>query len=433
MSPKQRTSPCDKLADSQIFEMQKSSYLFTEATSLLLFIISCIISWQFAYHHYGIIVTIIVFVCIFHLIWFFLLIILVPKLKKPPHSNWFKPSHKVPQFIIKTIETTDGCILKYYLSEIINPNKVTNKKKIICLAPPLGQSGHLTYDPLITHLGTDDYIYITCDYRGFFGSNNINKYTQSPPTNTGNITQKLIKIRDISIYQFANDINEILIAENIDHIDHMIGHSLGVSVTLEFVVSFPSKIDNLILLNGSHGTVFSTAFQPVLRIPFIGDLVQHFVGFMLNNPYYMDYIRYYVLQPGIKLFFRIYTKIFGSPLLQKLMGDNYLFDFLTQYLNGICDCNKSLYHYIRVFQELHSHSVYHLLHKVPHPTLIVSGLWDLFTPCLVSFEMARELKNSRHCCDIYSSHMTILENPESCVYEIVEFIKSMQERKHKHV
>eukprot|EP00484_Ammonia_sp_Unknown_P004391 CAMPEP_0197080822 /NCGR_PEP_ID=MMETSP1384-20130603/214326_1 /TAXON_ID=29189 /ORGANISM="Ammonia sp." /LENGTH=202 /DNA_ID=CAMNT_0042519713 /DNA_START=1899 /DNA_END=2507 /DNA_ORIENTATION=- len=200
---------------------------------------------------------------------------------------------------------------------------------------------------------------------------------------------------------------------------------------MEFVVCFPHKINSMILLNGSHGTVFSTAFQPVLRMPFIGDLVAEFVSFMLNHPYLMDHVRYYVLQPSIKSYLQIYVKIFGSPLLQDMLGKNYLFEFFQQYLDGICDDSVSLHHYFRAFQELHSHSVYHLLDKIHHPTLIISGLWDVLLPCLSSFEMARKLPNAKHCCDVYSSHATILENPESCVYEIVSFIKNMQSRKNK--
>jgi len=133
----------------------------------------------------------------------------------------------------------------------------------------------------------------------------------------------------------------------------------------------------------------------------------------------------------MKYYLRVYVTIFGSPLLQDLMGDHYLFNFFEQYLNGICDDSVSLYHWFRAFQELHSHSVYHLLDKIRTPTLIVSGMFDVLLPCLNSFEMARKLPNALHCCDVYSSHATILENPESCVYEMVMFIKRIQKYKDK--
>jgi len=432
-----RNSPCEKLTESPFFEMQKSSYLFTEATSLLIFFISLFISWHFA-SSYGILVTFVIFYCLGHAIWFILLLIFMPKLTKPPSTTWFSPTHKVPDFIEKTVLTPDGCNLRYYLSEQLdNKDTLHNGKKIICLAPPLGQCGHLVYDPLIAQLGTDEYIYLTWDYRGFFGSHNEYKYSPRRHTKPCALLHTLqshtthTKIRDISIHEFAMDIHQILQAEGIECVDHMIGHSMGCSVTMEFVVCFPHKINSMILLNGSHGTVFSTAFQPVLRMPFIGDLVAEFVSFMLNHPYLMDHVRYYVLQPSIKSYLQIYVKIFGSPLLQDMLGKNYLFEFFQQYLDGICDDSVSLHHYFRAFQELHSHSVYHLLDKIHHPTLIISGLWDVLLPCLSSFEMARKLPNAKHCCDVYSSHATILENPESCVYEIVSFIKNMQGRKNK--
>lgn len=43
----------------------------------------------------------------------------------------------------------------------------------------------------------------------------------------------------------------------------MAGHSQGTAVTLEFAVLYPERVDSLMLINGMHGHVFSTAFQPM--------------------------------------------------------------------------------------------------------------------------------------------------------------------------
>ena len=54
--------------------------------------------------------------------------------------------------------------------------------------------------------------------------------------------------------------------------------------------------------------------------------------------------------------------------------------------------------------------------------LIISGLFDCFTPAMASFEMKRRLPNARHYCDPFSSHATLLENPIVALDEIDSFI-----------
>jgi hypothetical protein len=44
---------------------------------------------------------------------------------------------------------------------------------------------------------------------------------------------------------------------------------------------------------------------------------------------------------------------------------------------------------VRACAELDAHSVYHLLADIEHPTLIIAGLLDLFTPAYQSYEIVR--------------------------------------------
>ena len=46
---------------------------------------------------------------------------------------------------------------------------------------------------------------------------------------------------------------------------------MGVPVALEMALLFPEAIGSLVLMNGFHGQAFQTAFQPLVRIPFMGD------------------------------------------------------------------------------------------------------------------------------------------------------------------
>ena len=47
--------------------------------------------------------------------------------------------------------------------------------------------------------------------------------------------------------------------------------------------------------------------------------------------------------------------------------------------------------------------------------------------------MAGKLKHNRHVCDLYSTHATMLENPEPCIWEIVKFLKFMERKQFEAV
>ena len=147
-----------------------------------------------------------------------------------------------------------------------HPSKA-KKKKAMLLAAPLGQSGPGIYQPIMRHYGPDEYIYITWDYRGFFNSD-----VPAMP-------------RALSVPEHARDAKDVLNACGFASCDVMVGHSMGVVVTLEAALLFgPDFARATVLMNGFHGHVFTTAFQYMLRIPFLGDLVSLFIEAMLAQP-----------------------------------------------------------------------------------------------------------------------------------------------------
>ena len=48
-------------------------------------------------------------------------------------------------------------------------------------------------------------------------------------------------------------------------------------VGLEFAALYPQRVEKLVLLNGTHGKVFQTAFQPWLRIPPVNEFLYFFI------------------------------------------------------------------------------------------------------------------------------------------------------------
>ena len=231
----------------------------------------------------------------------------------------------------------------------------------------------------------------------------------------------------MSIRDHAEDAYEVLKASGFSKADVIIGHSQGVAVALEFVLLYPAAAEAVILLNGSHGQVLTTAFQPAFRIPLMRDFVCRLIDFGVRRPWVLKLYRDWVLQPWVDCWIPIYTRIFGSRLLMSspLFGHEYLKKFFDSYLGGLVKSEENLIAWLRIFQALDAHSVWHYLHLVEHPTLIISGLWDVFTPAVCSFQMARRMPNARHFCDVFSSHATLLENPAVCLSEIEDFLNPL--------
>jgi pimeloyl-ACP methyl ester carboxylesterase len=73
---------------------------------------------------------------------------------------------------------------------------------------------------------------------------------------------------------------------------------------------------------------------------------------------------------------------------------------------------------------LDTHSVFHLLDEITHPTLIFSGCMDVLTPAYHSFEMARRMPNAHHECYLFGTHFVLLEYPEQVAQRIAEFMAS---------
>lgn len=114
-----------------------------------------------------------------------------------------------------------------------------------------------------------------------------------------------------------------------------------------------------------------------------------------------------------------------------------------------------IHSYLRMFQELDAHSVFHLLPSIEHPSefiitlitmratplllhysimivppfavtspaFIISGFLDYATPAYQSFEMCNKMPNAWHVCHLFGSHFLIGEYPDSIPSEIEDFVE----------
>jgi len=246
--------------------------------------------------------------------------------------------------------------------------------------------------------------FLTWDYRGLFDSQN----------------EKLI--RRLAIANHAEDLHAILQAEKISTIDILVGHSMGVQVSLEFTSLYPEIPQKLVLLNGTYGRVFDSVYQPFFRVPGVHSLNARLIDYLINNPAVLENVCRWI-QRWIHYPMHFYDFFLRSPRLEQLLGKGYLYRYIHNYLSDVYSSVPHLRNWLRLFLELDAHSAYHKLRNINQPTLIVSGLLDVLTPAYQSFEMARLLPHNTHIVCVLASHFALLEQPETVLPEIVQLVE----------
>ncbi len=83
---------------------------------------------------------------------------------------------------------------------------------------------------------------------------------------------------------------------------------------------------------------------------------------------------------------------------------------------------ESFDNYMRLFQELDAHSVYHLLPEIDAPALVISGALDILTPARQSREIARRMPHASRIALWRASHFALVERPEVVLPAVERFL-----------
>ncbi len=239
-----------------------------------------------------------------------------------------------------------------------------------------------------------DYRLVTWDYRGLFDSD-------SPASK-----------RRLAVVHHVEDARAILDAERIERAVFM-GWSMGVQVSLDMAASYPERVAGLVLLNGTYGHVLSTGLQPLFAVPGLPKRLHALFDFLQDHP---------ELAGRLATFARaMQWPTAGLMALTAGRGALRMRPLLARYFDDVL--GDSFVNFLRLFQELDAHSVYHLLREIEHPTLVVSGLLDALTPAYQSGEIARRMPNAEHLRIARSSHFSLMERPEVVVPRVREFLE----------
>ncbi|MCW8141796.1 MAG: alpha/beta fold hydrolase, partial [Planctomycetota bacterium] len=264
---------------------------------------------------------------------------------------------------------------------------------VLVLANGLG--GRLyAWEPLVERFSRTHRI-ITWDYRGLFRSG-------TPP-----------RTKQLAVVHHAQDALRVLDQEGVARAT-FVGWSMGVQVSLEAALEHPDRVQRLVLLNGSYGHIFQTGLQPLVRLPFFHRLLHATVEQLVASPGAADLI-------GRLLRNELHVRATGV-VLAALWGNPKLVDMYRQYLDDVF--GASFENYLRLFQALDAHSVYHLLPEVRQPTLVISGLLDWLTPARMSFEIARRIPGAQHLHLPLGSHFAVLEKSPQVMDRIAGFLET---------
>ena len=251
---------------------------------------------------------------------------------------------------------------------------------------------HYSWTPLLDALW-ERYRLVTWDYRGLFGSG-------TPAT-----------ARQLALTHHVDDALAVCAAEGIERCV-VVGWSMGVQVGLDLAATRPALVGGLILVNGTYGHALSSGFQPLFPVPLLPKRIHAAIDFMRRTPGSAGVLARVVRAieaPTLALLALTAGRraVALAPLLRRYFDDVLGDDFEN---------------FLRLFQELDAHSVYHLLPEIRAPALVVSGLLDMLTPARQSREIAARLPDAEHLALARASHFALLERPELVVPAVQRFL-----------
>jgi 3-oxoadipate enol-lactonase len=284
----------------------------------------------------------------------------------------------------KRLTTADGTGIAY---EVLGRGDQT-----IVLANGLG--GRLyAWEPAIEAFWATHRL-VTWDYRGLFASD-------SPKSK-----------RKLAVTHHVDDIVAILDEEEINRAV-FVGWSMGVQISLDVAATYPERVAGLVLINGTHGHVLSTGFQPLVSVPFLPKRLHQLLDWLQDNPDVAHQIA------RIARLSELPTWAFMRLMAGRRARD--LTPLLSRYVDDVL--GPSFPNYLRLFQELDAHSTYHLLREIDVPALVISGFFDMLTPPYQSKEIADRMPNAEYIRLWRSSHFSMLERPEIVIPAMKRFLE----------
>lgn len=203
-------------------------------------------------------------------------------------------------------------------------------------------------------------------------------------------------IQTCTFVNISHDLSKLM-----DHLGiikaHMIGHSMGVNVTLEFARLYPEKLSSMVLISG---TVF-----PPQDIMFDSNIVD------LAEPALIELRK----QLG-PIYDNLWANTYKNPLARFVVwqgGFNMKktkIDFVEFYMKKIGELHPDLFFHL--LNEMRKHDIINELELIDTPTLLIGGDKDKIIPNYLQRVLKKYLKNSSLYIVKDGSHVPQVDFPE---------------------
>lgn len=228
------------------------------------------------------------------------------------------------------------------------------------------------------------------DYRGHFQSSGKNE------------------VRKITFPQLSKDIKDLCDFLGVKQ-TYMMGHSMGVNVTLQIAKDYPELVQGMVLISGT--------FMPVNDIMFDSNIMEFVTPFCVIG-----------LQKYPEIMKRLWTSSGANPLIRNIIHStgfnkaNVSKEFIEIYLNRVGQLGPEIF--FQLFSEMTKQNISSSLERMKIPALIIGGQKDNVIPNHLQRTLASLLPLSETYFFVSGSHVPQADFPDLINERIDLFLNS---------
>lgn len=278
---------------------------------------------------------------------------------KTNEANFFKTDDNEQLFYLKNFNTYDE-----------------SKKTIVFNYGLVCSNHHWRYQ--VDYFDERGYQILMHDYRGHFQSSGKND------------------LEKITFPQMAKDLKDLCGFLGIKKA-YMLGHSMGVNVTLQVAKDYPDLVQGMVLISGT--------FMPVNDVMFDSNIME-FISPLLESATkkYPDFVAKLWTSTGMNPLVKhiIHTTGFNKARVSK--------EFIEIYLNRVGQLGPEIF--FQLFNEMTRQNITSSLDRMRMPALVIGGEKDNVIPNHLQRTLASILPNSETYFFINGSHVPQADFPE---------------------
>ena len=217
---------------------------------------------------------------------------------------------------------------------------------------------------------------------------------------------------DISECTFENitkDIGELLEYLKIEKV-FIVGHSMGVNISLEMARDFPEKVCGLVLISGTLFPPQEVMFNSKIMdfaLPYIKIFREYF-----PNTYQHIWLTQYLNPLAKKI-------VHKGGFNTKRVSD----EFVTLYMKKISELPEEIF--FQLMEEMRNHNIIRDMGNINVPSLVVGGEHDHIIPSYLQRTIHQYLKNSELYIVKDGSHVPQVDFPDSINERMLHFFRSI--------